>query len=85
MLILTRKVGEEIIIGDDITIKLLAVKGNQARYGIDAPRDISVHRSEIYNRIQEEEEKKNKWHLRGPAKHINLGAKFAEPEFAEVD
>ena len=54
MLILTRRVGESIIIGDDIVINILGVKGNQIRIGVNAPKEISVHREEIYNRIQAE-------------------------------
>ena len=52
MLILTRKVGEALKIGDDVTITVLSVKGHQVRVGIDAPKDVSVHREEIYNRIK---------------------------------
>lgn len=52
MLILTRKVGEALKIGDDVTITVLSVKGHQVRIGIDAPKDVSVHREEIYNRIK---------------------------------
>ena len=56
MLILTRRVGETLMIGDDVTVTVLGVKGNQVRVGVDAPRDVAVHREEIYERIQKEQE-----------------------------
>ena len=56
MLILTRKVGENLLIGDDISITVLSVRGNQVKIGVDAPNDISVHREEIYHRIKEAED-----------------------------
>ena len=53
MLILTRRVGESLMIGDDVTITVLGVKGNQVRIGVKAPKEVAVHREEILNRIEE--------------------------------
>ncbi len=55
MLILTRRVGETLMIGDEVTVTVLGVKGNQVRLGINAPKDVSVHREEIYQRIKAEQ------------------------------
>ena len=54
MLILTRRVGETLMIGDAVTVTVLGVKGNQVRIGVNAPKDVSVHREEIFERIQQE-------------------------------
>lgn len=56
MLILTRRVGETLMIGDEVSVTVLGVKGNQIRIGIVAPRDVAVHREEIYQRIKAEKE-----------------------------
>lgn len=56
MLILTRRVGETLMIGDDVTVTILGVKGNQVRLGVNAPREVAVHREEIYQKIQDEKQ-----------------------------
>jgi len=56
MLILTRRVGETLMIGDNVSVTVLGVKGNQVRIGVDAPRDVSVHREEIFLRIKDEDQ-----------------------------
>lgn len=59
MLILTRRVGETLMIGDEVTVTVLGVKGNQIRIGVNAPKKISIHREEIYQRIQTEKSRQN--------------------------
>ncbi|OUV63810.1 MAG: carbon storage regulator [Gammaproteobacteria bacterium TMED119] len=59
MLILTRRVGETLMIGDEVTVTVLGVKGNQVRVGVSAPKHVSVHREEIYERIKNEQVVKN--------------------------
>jgi carbon storage regulator len=64
MLILTRRVGETVMIGNDVTVTVLGVKGNQVRVGVNAPRDVAVHREEIYERIKREEQEGTSRHDR---------------------
>ena len=59
MLILTRRVGETLVIGDDVNVTVLGVRGNQVRLGVDAPKEVAVHREEIYQRIQNEGDNKD--------------------------
>ena len=64
MLILTRRIGESLMIGDNVTVTVLGVKGNQVRVGVDAPKDVEVYRRELYDRIQTAKAKT-------PAEHTN--------------
>ena len=68
MLILTRRVGETVMIGDDVTITVLGVKGNQVRVGINAPKNVAVHREEIYERIKREQQPNREESPDGPDK-----------------
>ena len=76
MLVLTRRVGERLIIGENVTVTVLGVKGNQARIGIDAPRDVTVNREEIYQRIMKEQKALNGagW-VRFPAPSVRIPAR----------
>jgi carbon storage regulator len=65
MLILTRRVGETVMIGEDVTVTVLGVKGNQVRIGVNAPKDIAVHREEIFDRIKREEVADHSQHSSG--------------------
>ncbi len=56
MLILTRRVGETLMVGDEVSVTVLGVKGNQVRLGVNAPKDVAVHREEIYERIKNEQD-----------------------------
>ena len=68
MLILTRRVGETVVIGDNVTVTVLGVKGNQVRLGVNAPREVAVHREEIFERIKREQsEEKAPSHVNGSA------------------
>ena len=72
MLILTRRVGEAVMIGNDVTVTVLGVKGNQVRIGINAPKDVAVHREEIFERIKHEHEHKHDA-AAAPAEHSGAG------------
>lgn len=63
MLVLTRKTGEGIVIGDNITVKIIEVKGGGIRIGIDAPRDCKIYRQEVYERISQENKEALRWDL----------------------
>lgn len=78
MLILTRRVGETLMIGDEVSVRVLGVKGNQVRLGVNAPKDIAVHREEIYQRIQHERTMHNQMqHLEQP----NYPASFDDEDY----
>ena len=69
MLILTRRVGETVMIGNEVTVTVLGVKGNQVRIGVNAPKDVAVHREEIYERIKREQDHDS---------HVNVSTKIVD-------
>ena len=75
MLILTRRTGETLHIGDDVTVTVLEVKGRQVRIGIDAPKTIAVHRAEIYKRIKKEEKEREQTIMDTVIDVFNTGSK----------
>jgi len=79
MLILTRRVGETVVIGDTVTVTVIGVKGNQVRVGINAPKDVAVHREEIFERIKREQASAGK---SGPVASLAIPADVPSREFA---
>ena len=80
MLILTRRVGETLMIGDSVTVTVLGVKGNQVRVGISAPKDVAVHREEIYQRIKREDLPEDAGHGHdAPEEHALAESSAAKP------
>ena len=72
MLILTRRVGETVMIGDEVTITVLGVKGNQVRVGINAPKSVAVHREEIYERIKREQQGESQGESQNAAEYVSV-------------
>ena len=72
MLILTRRVGESLRIGDEVSVTVLGIKGSQVRIGVNAPKSVSVHREEVYDRINDESSKKSENAEEKSDKNINL-------------
>jgi carbon storage regulator len=71
MLILTRRLGETVTIGNEITVSVLGVKGNQVRIGINAPRNVAVHREEIFERIKHEQQAEAQGEPQSPAEYVS--------------
>tara|TARA_B100000886_G_scaffold78697_1_gene50987 strand:- start:55 stop:273 length:219 start_codon:yes stop_codon:yes gene_type:complete len=72
MLILTRRVGESLRIGDDVSVTVLGIKGSQVRLGVNAPKSVSVHREEVYDRINDENSKNSGEKTKASEKNVNL-------------
>ena len=72
MLILTRRVGESLRIGDEVSVTVLGIKGSQVRIGVNAPKSVSVHREEVYDRINDENYKNSENSIKTPEKNVTL-------------
>ncbi len=72
MLILTRRIGESLMIGDEVSITVLGIKGSQVRIGVNAPKSVSVHREEVYDRINDENSKNSENTEKNPKKNVTL-------------
>ena len=72
MLILTRRVGESLRIGDEVSVTVLGIKGSQVRIGVNAPKSVSVHREEVYDRINDENQKNSEDSKKNPEKNVTL-------------
>ena len=72
MVILTRRVGESLRIGDDVSVTVLGIKGSQVRLGVNAPKSVSVHREEVYDRINDENSKNSDENTKTSEKNVNL-------------
>ena len=72
MLILTRRIGESLRIGDEISVTVLGIKGSQVRIGVNAPKSVSVHREEVYDRINDENSKNSENTEKNPKKNVTL-------------
>tara|TARA_B100000575_G_scaffold214265_1_gene175039 strand:+ start:672 stop:911 length:240 start_codon:yes stop_codon:yes gene_type:complete len=72
MLILTRRVGESLRIGDEVSVTVLGIKGSQVRLGVNAPKSVSVHREEVYDRINDENSKNSDENTKTSEKNVNL-------------
>ena len=72
MLILTRRVGESLRIGEDVSVTVLGIKGSQVRIGVNAPKIVSVHRKEVYDRINDENSKNSEDNEKNPKKNVTL-------------
>mgnify|MGYP001283448402 CR=1 FL=1 len=72
MLILTRRVGESLRIGDEVSVTVLGIKGSQVRIGVNAPKSVSVHREEVYDRINDENLKNSEDSKKNPEKNVTL-------------